>query len=322
MKTPVPTFIHLGLPKTATTCIQKHLFEHHSQIHYFGKFEPGGFPSVIHPVLLSIFHGVTKFESGDIHIASIKEQLAYSTKHKLTPVLSKEGLAGGTPRKTREQACLFKKAFGKCHAILFVREPTAFIKSYYAQMLQGFHKRKERARPDWMKSLGTPPHYFDINKWMASAWPSKNSPAHFLSYADTAETYAEVFGRENVTLFIFEEFVKNPEALITRLCRIMRIDEEEGFRLIDGKRANDRITTGYIRRLQEIEQSESLAEQFRQASAKMRREMLDPAAQSGEKFKPELSAKWLKKINAVGDKQNRRLVKEWGLPLADYGYRL
>lgn len=320
MKNTPTTFIHLGLPKTATTCLQDHLFTNHSRIHYFGKFIGGGFPATVRPVLLAKHCKIRTLDPGDIREASIGEQLEHAAENNLIPVLSNEGLSGGWGWKKSAQAKLLKKTFGNCRIILFVREPSSFIKSYYTQILKGFNKRGLSAR--WAKSLGEPPRYFDINEWLSRAWYSLNSPGQFLSYANTAKIYAKVFGRENVKIFIFEAFVQNPENFITSLCDHMGIDSKEGFDLINGKRSNERITTEYIRRLQEIEQSESLTQQFRNALPKERREMLDPKNQSGDKFKPELPEKWLKKVNALADKQNRRLVKEWGLPLSDYGYRL
>lgn len=322
MTTPTSTYIHLGLPKTATTCFQSHLFANHSQIHYFGKFEPEGFPATVHPVLLSNFHGVMKFAPGDIRGESIQKQLAYATENTLTPVLSKEGFSGGAALKKAEQAKLLRKNFGDCKAILFVREPVSFIKSYYVQSLKGFQKRGKTRRSDWMRSLGKPPRYFDINEWMHVIWYSRTSPEQLLSYADTAEIYADVFGRENVKIFIFEEFVKNPKVLVTQLCDYMGIDADEGFRLIDGKRANDRMTTGYIDRLKAIESSRIQSFKFRMAKPGERLKMLDPTDISGEKIDPELSDEWLAKIHAVGDEQNRRIVKTWGLPLTDFGYRV
>jgi len=320
MKTPV-TFIHLGLPKTATSCLQMHLFRNHSQVHYFGKFKPGGLPASVRPVLLTGHCKIRELEPGDVRETDIQNQLVYAAENNLTPVLSEEGLACGWVWKKMIQARMLKKAFGNCQILFLIREPVSFVRSYYTQMLKDFH-RKKSMKESWVKPLGPPPHYFDINEWMSAAWVSLNPPSQFLRTADTARIYAKVFGKENVQLFLFEEFVQNPETFITGLCDHLGIDPKEGFDLIDGKRANDGITTGYIRRLQEIEQSEDLARQFRNARPKERKQMLNPADPSGEKFQPKLSGKWLKKINALGDKQNRLLAANWNLPLADFGYRL
>lgn len=315
------SYIHLGIPKTATTCLQNYLFEQHSQVYYFGKFSNGTFPPSVRPALTGNFRETQSIKPGDIREACISKQLEYAAEHGLTPVLSREGLAGTPLWRKYAQARLFKKCFGDCRVILVVREPSSFIQSQYTEMLKAFHGRDPDKRRGWMKRLKGSVCYFDINEWLHTAWRSKNSPRHFISYADTARIYARALGHENVKIFIFEEFIRNPERFITGLCNYIGIDPQEGFNLIDGKRANERITTEYIRRLQEIDQSESLSSRFCHASPRERKKMLNPKDQTGDKFKPELSTKWLKKINAVGDKQNRQLIREWGLPLADYGYR-
>jgi hypothetical protein len=322
MTTHPPTFIHLGLPKTASTSIRFNLFAKHSQIHYLGKFIGGELPPAIRPIILERWTIQPKtFTPDDIHAKGIKEQLAYATKNNLTPVLSMESLAGGPRWKKKLQARRFKAFFGNCQVILFVREPNSFLKSFYVQMLRNFQERPSGQRPGWMNPLGNPPRCFDINEWMQVVWGRKNSPKNYITYAGTAKIYANVFGKENVKIFIFEEFIRNPEAFITKLCDTIGINPEEGFALVEGKRSNERLTTDYILRLQKIEQSELLTEQFLKASQNERRQMLGSENQPGEKINPQLSEKWLRKINAVGDKQNRYLVKEWGLPLADYGYR-
>jgi len=316
------THIHLGLPKTATTCFQTHLFANHSQIHCFGKYPGMGTVSpTVRPALLSNFERIVEFDSDDIRMASIEKQLAHAMENSLTPVLSKEGLAGGSIEKKQEQARSFVKHFGPCKAIFLIREPSSFIKSFYVQMLKGFHKDRA-VKPDWMIALGKPPRYFDINEWLETAWDSNNSPRNFLSYADTAEAYASVFGQENVLIYLFEEFVQNPAQFVTKLCHDLNIDAEEGFRLIDGKRANDRITTDYTERIKTLEKSPLRSFLFRKSSAEKKWKLLNSGTSSGEKIDPQISASWLKQIHAVSENQNRRLVNEWGIPLADYGYRV
>jgi hypothetical protein len=318
-----PITIHLGLPKTATTAIRFNLFAKHSQIHYLGKFIGGEFPAAIRPVILerwTIRAGI--FAPDDIRKEGLDEQLAYAAGTRLKPVFSMESLAGGPIWKKWLQAQRFKKYFGDCRVILFVREPSSFLKSFYVQMLRNFQEREPGRWFGWMKTLGNSPRYFDINEWMHAAWHSFGSPRNYIYYANTARVYANVFGWENIKIFIFEEFVQDPEAFIAKLCDHIGVDPKEGFDLVHGKRSNERLTTDYIRRLQEVEKSKSLTEQFRNAAPNERRKLLEPKEYTGEKIDPQLSENWLKKINAIGDKQNRRLVKEWGLPLADYGYRV
>jgi hypothetical protein len=160
MKTGRTTFIHLGLPKTATTCFQNHLFAQHSGIHYFGKFSSEKFPAAVLPALVAKHLTPHPLEPGDIREKSIREQLDYAAENQLIPVLSGEGLAGGESARKQQQARLFKKCFGECKIILFVREPVSFCKSWYAEMLKSFHIRDEEERRGWMKCMKEPPPLF------------------------------------------------------------------------------------------------------------------------------------------------------------------
>ena len=45
--------VHIGLPKTATCTFQRHLFFHHSQIHFLGKFERGKSPDRVTDAFLA-----------------------------------------------------------------------------------------------------------------------------------------------------------------------------------------------------------------------------------------------------------------------------
>jgi len=321
-KQSTPVFIQLGLPKTATTTIRFNLFARHSQVYYLGKFLGGGFPAAVRPVLVDKFVPIKTFDEGDIHQASINEQLAYAAENHLKPVLAQEGLAGGFLRSKRRQASLFKDNFGSCKAILFVREQTSFLKSFYVQMLRNFNQGSAGKDPRWMYLLGKPPRYFDINQWMTWAWHIGGVPQGYIRYADTAAAYASVFGMENVRIFIFEQFVQQPEVFVRSLCEFIGIDETEAFELMRAKRSNVRLTTAYIENVQNTERSATLKKAFRQASQEERRRLLIPERSDGERINPVFSPKWLDKIDKLSRKQNRRLAANWNLPVKDFGYKI
>ncbi len=323
MNEPAQTCIHLGLPKTATTSIRFNLFAKHSQIHYLGKFLGGELPPAIRAAILERWTLKEKyFGIGDVRKQGIPEQLVYASKQNLIPVLSMESLAGGPLWKKKLQARRFKQFFGDCKIILFARKPVSFLGSFYAQMLRNFQERSSQHGARWTRTLGEAPHYFDPNEWLQATWKTIGSPKNFIRYADTATAYARVFGRENVDVLLFEELVRSPESFIEKLCAHIGIDPEEGYHLIEDKRSNKRLTTDYTDRIHEIEQSNELTAQFRAASPKERREMLHSEKQIGKRITPQFSEHWLKKINAIGDNQNRILAKKWGLPMSDYGYRI
>lgn len=317
-----PVFVHLGLPKTATTTIRFNLFAKHSQVHYLGKFIGGGFPASVRPALANMFGQTRSFDSGDIRLASIEDQLVYAATHHLRPVLAQESLAGGMLYKKKRQAKLFKKSFGDCKALLFVREPTSFLKSFYVQMLRNFNQGTPGRGLKWARLMGKPPRYFDINQWMSQAWYISRMPQGYIRYADTARAYANVLGKGNVKILVFEQFVRQPDKFIHELCDYIGIDAEESLKLIHEKRSNKRLTTAYIENIQNAERSPLLKKQFIEASQEERKKMLIPDNFDGERINPEFSQKWQKKIEKLSLKQNRRLVRDWNLPLGDYGYKV
>jgi hypothetical protein len=323
MMPPAPaTFIHLGLPKTASTTLQTQLFEHHSQLHYFGKFTKGGVHQPVRPAFLAKQVKILHAGADNILEQSIPDQLAYAAKHKLTPLLSQEGLANGTPERKREQAQRFKETFGPCSAILVLREPTSFIQSFYTQQLVNFHTISFGQRAQWMQQLGKPPRYFDVNQWLDLCWNPQNPPQKILSTADTADIFADVFGRENIHLFIFEELVQTPERFLKRLSDCLNIDTAESIQLTLRKRVNDRITADIVDQIKTMEKSFMQRHRFRRADTQTRWDMLFSDPGCTEKLRPELSNAWKKTIQEFCRDQNHRLAEDWNLPLADYGYTL
>ncbi len=321
-----PVFIHLGLPKTATTLIRFNLFAKHSQIHYLGKFIGGGFPKAICPAVLSNLSNSTQvksFDKGSIYQASIKKQLAYAEKNDLKPVLAQESLAGGRLQRKSRQAELFRSHFGYCKAILFVREPTSFLKSFYVQMLRNHNLGSTDGALQRMINLrAAPPQYFDVNSWMSRAWHITRKPQSYIRYADTAKAYADIFGRENVQIFIFEQFIREPKVFIQGLCDFIGIDKNEAFDLIREKRSNVRLTTAFIENIKRFEQTPHLRKEFLKASQEGRKKLLLPDSSQGEKINPVFSDKWLRKIDNLSRKQNQQLVKEWNLPIEKFGYKV
>jgi len=317
------TTIHLGLPKTATTSIRFNLFAKHSQIQYLGKFIGGSFTPPILPVIKKRWSFYERFFTRlGIRTQGVPAQLSYVTEPYLTPVLSMESLAGEPLWKKKLQAEHFRGFFGPCRIILVIREPVTFIKSFYVQMLRNFQEQMPEQRPKWMNSIGEAPHVFKIDQWLQKTWNSSDSPKNYISYADTAQVYANIFGPQNVHIFLFEAFAHNPKMFITELSHLLDISPDESISLLGEKRSNERLTISYINRIHEIEQSEEQSIKFRNSSSKERRNLLNCREMAGDKINPKLSKKWLNKINYLARKQNRQLLENWNIPLSDYEYKI
>jgi hypothetical protein len=316
------------MPKTATTCLQMHLFPRHSQIEYLGKvFEsgpPGGtFP---HPAVQALHAHVTG-KGVAPRENRCRRRLARLIRPALAegrvPLWSREGNTFGPPRLKQQQAGLLRRMLGPCKVVIFVRHPLKFIESMYFQVLKGFQMPKLGHKAVRTR-IGEAPRYFDIQTWLDVIWgfPQKGPISH-LRCADTADTYAAEFGRGNVRLLMFEHFVENPPEVIRSLCRFMGIDGDEAVALMDGKRENDRWTVEQIERLKAIERSPQESLRFRQGTWPDRQRMLGldgPQKTSAAKARAPIPPVWQERILQFARQDHWRLADEWGLPLARYGY--
>lgn len=316
---PNPTIIHVGMPKTATTTLQTLLFNHHSQLYYLGKFGRRGMPASVMPALLRRQRQSAPFKAEGMLASSLEEQLAHADRLGLRVVLSKEGLSNGSMVAKYRQAALFRKTFGECKIVFFIREQLSFVKSFYAEMLKSYQFRTHRK--EWMRRFPPAPHYFDINDYLEVALRPRMVLMQYLSVNDTANIYARVFGRQNVHIYLYEAFCRQPRETIAALCKDVGIEPAEALELVGRKQLNQRVTSGFIERLREIESSAELTSSFRTCNPGQRRQMLPPAL-PGEKIATRLSTRSAGRLQKLAARQNRKLLRQWDLPLKDHGYQV
>jgi len=157
------------------------------------------------------------------------------------------------------------------------------------------------------------------------ALPQKGAIGHLLC-AETAEIYEDVFGRERVRVFVFEQFAEDPNATVRQLCRFMGVNPEEGIELLQGKRENERWTAAQIERLKKNQESLLRSILFRHGTSRIRNRMLgfgpERTDDGAPKARAPIPAQWKERILQFARQENRKLAEEWGLPLEKYGYSL
>jgi hypothetical protein len=319
--------LHLGMRKTASTCIQRNLFAKHSQIAYLGKYDgqdnlyPSRAARTLHAHLVG-----RRAPSIPRCRALVSRFVSRAVDAGRVPVFSREGLTAGGSSHKRKQARLFRELVGDCKAMIVVRRPLDFVESMYFQDLKGFQKLNRKLGP-WAARLGEAPRYFSIEQWLGAMWslPKKGAFGHLLC-AETADAYADVFGRDRVRVFLFEQLVQDTDGVIADLCEFIGIDAEEGVGLLQGRRANDRWTELQIRRLKQIERSPMRRTLYRRGPKVVRDRLLalDGKAEPGAQRKAQaaIPAAWQERIVQYARDDHRRLAQHWGLPLDQYGYSL
>lgn len=317
--------LHLGMPKTATTTLQRFLFPHHSQIHALGKF------SKQFPAKRYLTNSLESFANECLPQPDRREnaptvQAVQSVVRELRGkgkvlTFSREGSTSGGEKKKRAAARLFHEAFGDCQVLVTIREPFSFIEALYFQHLKGFNLNTEHHK-EAQAVFGTFPRYFGINEWLDMHWQRPTMGAiESLKVADTLEIYAEEFGKENVGALLFEQLKDAPTQFAKDLSAFLGVDADETQRLIHQRVANDRWDEERLAQLQRIVRSPWSRWRFRRDRAFRDHFSKGPAnGFTGPKPRAQLSEIWQERILNIALGQARRLQRDWGLPLAQYGY--
>ncbi|MBD3209142.1 sulfotransferase domain-containing protein [Candidatus Woesearchaeota archaeon] len=203
-------FINIGFPKTATTWLQNEFFSTHQDIEFLGK------SSRKHVQQLTRLQMNLQNEP-DITFSPKKSRdtvrniiRKHPTEKKIYGV-SYEGLSfgnGGLMPSSLYVAERLKESFKDfdTRIIIGIRNQTSMLESYYNQYI------KRGGRLPSTKLLFSP------NK-RSVALRSK------LFYHTFITHYQHVFGKENVFVYVFEEFKSEPAKVLKQLCKFLGISE-------------------------------------------------------------------------------------------------
>lgn len=318
-------FIHVGLPKTATTTLQDYVFDPHSQVDFLGAYHrqrkkrSGNWrDEAVREMLDEI--AIKRMLQPDLEQAHRKfdEAVAPSQRSGKVPVISWEALALNHIKVRRARFENMRATFGPCKASITLRSPLKLVESVYFQFLKRTHVGRDA---HW--KIGA--IYLTIEQWLKKNWKKPGgAPRSHLDYPRTVRTMCEIFGRENVRVFLFEDFVADQPAFLRSLSQFVGIDGEESVRNYGGKRRNDRWTVGQIETLKRIKGSWVQSFKFRFADKDRRKQMLgiplndEPA--EGPTARAEIPQAWQDRIHETTAEGNRWLESEFGLSLGKLGY--
>jgi len=319
--------IHIGLPKTATKTLQWRLFAGHSEIYYLGRFDGPvfkgkylEFDACRDQSVQSIMKQVAydNIYNPDIPLCrrTLSEVLAPALERNLLPVWSWESYSTDILDKRRVRAKNLKEVFGEARIIMTLRNPVALLESTYFQILK---RDNVGACGHW----GMPPYYVSIDDWLDTEFDGEVLP--HLQYAETLQAYAEQFGINNVSVFLFEDLLADKHVFSNSVCAAMGIDPDEGRQLMEAKTDNERWTESQLEALQQVKGSFFKSLRFRYSHKHIRRQILDMDKKSGihtdePKAKAPISKEWQKKIYETTKEGNRWIEEVFNLPLGRHGY--
>lgn len=178
---------HIGYHKTGTTWFQKNFYPHVENIHFVNNALLQKYFLIDHPNL---------FDAQECHQAFESSKISVFCDEELSGNIHSGGLHGCM---TKEVSYRIKEAFPNAKIVIFIRNQVSMVASIYAQ---------------YIKKGGT----YGIDKYL---YHDDNFDHRFplfefehLNYYELIKHYIELFGRKNVKVFLYEDFLEDNYSFI------------------------------------------------------------------------------------------------------------
>ncbi len=310
-------FVHVGYPKTATTTFQKHVFPNHPEIDYLGKFIPGHRyrDERLYPAIDRL---MTVDESRYEGVVSLREMIDACREQcsKQVMLISSEAFVHVTAVDLGLVAQRVKAAFGPCKIIITIREQLDIIRSWY-----GMHGRFGQylfISKSETERVSLP---LSVDEWLR--YVSRAYDKNFLAtlhYNEIISFYVRLFGKENVGVFLYEEFTQDRVSYLKRICDFLGVDHVTALQLVDGRHELPNLTR---RQLFYCQFMSKLVPNFKfEQSSASSKGIIQRLLSDSPRAKIEISAKWIENLSLSYKEGNRVLVDDLDLPLVRFGYCL
>ena len=312
-----PLTIHVGLRKAASTTLQKGLFAKLPELNHFGmwiddvtRFPDPRIPELIQRIILSDGVNYDRAAARDLAEDAIVSKLSPTRIN----TLSDEKL-GGFWRGYADRRLIaerLKDLFGNIRIIVMVREQIDhFLANYIA--LGGEYK----LAPDRLRvRLPVTDHLEYMMRY-----PDYEQLGH-LKVGQSTAMYADIVGRDNVCVLLFEEMRDDLQAFAKRIGGFLGVGTDAVVACMRGRHENLRRTT---RRMLAYRSLRAHVLPGFSLSAHLPARMhagFERALSGGSKSQIEIPAEWLARLRAYYAEDNARLAGDFGLDLARWGYAL
>lgn len=298
--------IHIGANKTASTTLQRALFSKHRELTYMGEdaCEYGDYKDICNSMVNDddLFYPKDKCKELFLKYSELE-----SSKNFL---YSNEDLL--TSRIPAIAAKRLKSLIPDAKIIIVLRSQYTAIPSFYA------------SHGSFLKPA--PPSYFrrhvGFDDWMKYnvMFPKYGGGASF-HYDRILDVYSSLYGRDNIHILLFEEFINNKKRFVKKLSSILSINYLESMRLLSGVHERPRVTSRYYNYnkfrtnfmwgkhlTKNIPFGSLISSKFKNY------------IEHGCPVKIELSSSQRKKIFDLYCDDNKALMEKYGAPLQHYDY--
>jgi hypothetical protein len=303
------TVIHIGFPKTATTTLQNHLFAKHPGILYLGKPYPDDdLKGMISRLVLqesTVYHAENLKHYINKHLARERE-----TGKKVILISDETFVSAAKVRDKGVVAHRLKDLFPGAKILVTIRNQMDAVKSGYigGGRLLGNVPKKYKNKiinfKDWL----------EISEKMYHGDFVRN-----IIYFDTIDYYARLFGKENICILLFEDFVKNTPEFIGKLCLFLNIDFETSRHIMQDAHDNKRISQADF----QIETLRSKLGFMGNVTPIVKfMNGLRKMWGAGKRSEVNIPGEWYQRLWNFYKEGNRKLMEKYQLPLVKNGYPL
>lgn len=320
-------YVHAGLPKAASTTLQKHLFEEDEALLNMGVYPTCNVGNdTLVKSLNSIFlkdHRVKEFYSRlvnsdelEFDLGSIQVELErlltdYDPNKNKKVVFSDEKITSTffSHPDVGLKARRISKIFPDAKVILVLREQVDWIASQYRD-----HPFDPRGL-----DIGRP---VSIEKWIDIAlWSTEVKLFSMLSYNELIGLYEDLFGEENVCVLLFEELVDNLPHFSNKLSEFLGVDNAKTLQLLKGKRENIGVSAYFntYRAFKRKYLTFGILGKIYKGNVKY---FVEKLVSGGEKQVIDISPQYVNKLSAIFSEGNSLLNNRRNLGMEKYGYML
>lgn len=303
-------FIHIGFSKTGTTSLQKHLFSKHPHVKYHGKpFADEKLKTFLHRLIME--------ESISYNPGPLKNYLEETRARELSPsqhavVLSDEMFVSYS--KARDKGIVAHRLhdiFAPCKIMITIRHQFELLKAAYLS-----RGRFLSNVPSKFEGLAV-----SFEEWLDLSL--ENYERGYINHADYYKTisyYAHVFGKENVRVFLLEDFIYNKKKYIDDLALFLGVDAGMAFDTVKDAHEHKEITQA------DLDYELQISRFFPFHRSKMVSKALklyNSIANRAKKASPaqvEIPGRLVGKFNQIFGEGNKKLGDEFALPLNIYHY--
>jgi len=233
--------IHIGYPKTGTTSLQLNLFK---ELMVSGKIEYLNHLNKKVDFLGDIFCGKTlAYVMGMSSIRNFEDELnAFKKITNPVSVISNENLSffcsgfswayqsANAADNAKRISEVFSPYFDTIEVLMFVREQSSMIQSFYAQQYNHI--------------IAEEPKFVKVDKWMKANFIAK-CPAEKLifDYNFIYNSFSNVLGVNNIKLFLFEDLKNNPSQIASTLSEVFGVERDFVLEAISESKQKNKTMT-------------------------------------------------------------------------------